>query len=240
MNRILIVILASQWAIKLIAGGVVLAQDEIDHVVDAEVLRSMHPDDAQASIDFLKGRGATTSAIADSIGRSLRRNLNVPKDDEGNHMANAAIHWLEVLGDQNQISNLLYVAQVATNVHAAAAARAYYRKISDKKQFIDIANGLLLRAGMNDLKSTVWICLEKEATGAHRAKVLEIANGKLQSGFVNLYYADGILARWQKGYAESVKRKTVLKDALGDPSTRAAFPAAHRVLLKRSNGVIER
>ena len=125
MKRILIVMLASQWAIKLVAGDVVLTQDEIDHVVDAEVLRSMHPDDAQASIDFLKGRGATTSEIADSIGRSLRRNLNVSKDDEGNHKANAAIHWLEVLGDQNQISNLLYVAQVATNVHAAAAARAY-------------------------------------------------------------------------------------------------------------------
>lgn len=240
MKRILIVMLASQLAIKLVAGDIILTQDEIDYVVDAEVLRSMHPNDAQASIDFLKRKGATISEIADSIGRILRRNLNVSKDDEGNHKVNAAIHWLEVLGDQNQISNLLYVAQVATNVHAATAVRAYYRKISDKEQFIDIANGLLLRADMDDLKSTIWSCLEKEATGAHRAKVLEIANSKLQSGFVNLYYADGILARWQKGYAKSVKRRRALKDALSDPSNKTTFPAAHRVLLKRSNGVIER
>ncbi len=212
---------------------------EIDQVVEEEVLLSLHPDDAQAAVDYLKGKGATNYLIADAVARSLRRNINSTKE-EGWFKANAGIHWLEKLGDQNQISNLLYAAQVSTNIHASAAVRAFHRRLEDKGQFISIADGLLSRPGMDQLKSAVWGVLEEEAAGVQRDKVLALANDKLRDGLVNFYYADRILSRWQDEYAEGEMRRSLIKIAVGDPSFKTAFPAAHEALIKKLNVEIKR
>ena len=129
-----------------------ITPQEIDRVVEEEILLSMHPDDAQDAVDYLKGQGATDYLIADAVARSLRKNINSTKEEEGWVKANAGIHWLEKLGDQNQISNLLYAAQVSTNIHASAAVRAFYRRLEDKGRFVSIADGLLSRPEMDQLK----------------------------------------------------------------------------------------
>ena len=82
--------------------------------------------------------------------------------------------------------------------------------------------------------------LEKEAEGVQRDKVLALANDKLRSGLVNFYYADRILSRWQDEYAEGEMRRSLLKKAVGDPSFKAAFPAAHDALVKKLNGEFKR
>ena len=217
-----------------------ITPQEIDQVVEEEVLLGLHPDDAQAAVDYLKEKGATNHSIADAVARSLRRNINSTKEDEGWFKANAGIYWLEKLGDQNQISNLLYAAQVSTNIHASAAVRAFYRRLEDKGQFVGIADGLLSRPGMDQLKSAVWRVLEEEAAGVQRDKVLALANEKLRSGLVNFYYADRILSRWQDGYAEGEMRRILIKDAVGNTSFKTAFPAAHEALVKTLNGEIKR
>lgn len=220
-------------SMSIVDGVAQIAQNEIDRVVDGEVLLSLHPDDAQASIDYLKEHGVSNRDIADAIARILRENYNAPRDEEGSVKSNSAIHWLEVLGDQNQITNLLFVAQVSTNVHASSAIRAYYRRTDNKREFVDAAENLLSRRGMDQLKSTVWGLLEKEADGTQKERVIAIANGKLRDGFIDFYYADIILSRWQDGYADGLLRKKMLKDALGNPSFKAAFPAAYNRLKTR-------
>ena len=235
MNKFFAMLSISLASAVSIAEEVVrITQSEIERVVDEEVLLSLHPDDARASIDYLREQGAGNRDIADAIVRILRENYNAPKDEEGSVKANSAIHWLEVLGDQNQMSNLLFVAQVSTNVHASSAIRAFYRRTANKREFVDAAENLLSRPRMDQLKSTVWDLLEKEAEGPQRARVVAIANSRLRSGFIDFYNADIILSRWQNGYADGILRKKLLKEALGDQALKSVFPAAYNRLKMRS------
>lgn len=234
MNKFATMFVIAAVSTMLIADGVdKISQAEIDRVVNEEVLLSLHPDDAQDSINYLKEHGASNRDIADAIARVLRENHNAPRDEEGSIKSNSAIHWLEVLGDQNQITNLLFVAQVSTNVHASLAIRAYYRRTDNKRGFVDAAENLLLRRDMDQLKSTVWCLLEKEAEGPQKERVLAIANGKLRGDFIDFYHADIILSRWQDGYVDGMLRKKILKDTLGNPSFKAAFPAAYNRMKTR-------
>ena len=235
--KILITLLSAAASMVLMADEALkISPQEICRVVDEEVLVSLHPDDAQAAVDYLKRKGATDYLIAEAVARSLRRDINSAKDEDGWFKSNSGIYWLEKLGDCNQVSNLLYAAQVSTNIHASAAVRAFYRRLEDKGRFIGVAKGLLARPGMDQLKSTIWGLLEKEAEGAMRDKVLALAKEKLQSGVVNFYYADRILLRWQAGYEEEELRRSLLKKAISDPSFKASFPAAHEVLVRKLNG----
>lgn len=233
MNRLILSVLIGLCSCVLLADAASVTAVEIDSVIDEEVLLSLHPDDAKASVDYLKSRGASDRDIAESVSRSLRRDCNCPKEDTGSFRSNAAIHWLETLGDQNQLSNLVYVAQIATNEYASAAVRAYYRKIEEKGRFIDVAESLLNRPDMDQLKSTVWDHLMIEAKGPRRVRVLAIASRHLRDGFVNLFYADAVLAEWQPGYAKGPLRAKILKAAIDDPASRRLFPTLHDLLLKR-------
>ena len=236
MNRLYLTMMMCAASFISFAEDAGIRQEEVYLIVVDEVLSSMHPHDAQASIDYLKSKGISDYVIAEALSRSLRRDMNSRREEAGSERANAAIHWLEVLGDQNQISNLLYVAQVSTNAHAATAVRAYYRKLGDKGRFIDCAGLLLGRSGMEQLKASVWDCLEAEAKEpGRREQVLAVANGQLRNGFINLFYADRILSKWQIGYAKSTMRKKLLISAAEDSVAQIAFPMAHDMLLKRLN-----
>ena len=212
---------------------------ELDRVIDEKVLLWEHHDDAQASIDALKTKGHTNYTIVESMSRCLRRDLNFTNEDIGGYKANMAIYWIGELGDQNQISNLLYVAQVSTNnVLAAAAIQSYHRRINDKGRFLDEALPLLERS--SKLKTAIWWCLEEDASGPMRERIVSAASEKLKAGFENLYYADRILSKWKIGYADSPERKRLIAAAAEDPVVEKEFPRVRKCLLERlDKGVVK-
>ena len=210
-----------------------LSKLELDRIIDERVLLYTHPDDAQGEIEALRKEGVTDYEIVESMAKCLRRDMNCPKEKVGCVRANAAIWWIGYYGDQNQISNLLYVAQnTARGTIASLAIDAYYGKIKDKDRFLKDVLPLLDRT--DDHRSAIWRCLMEEAKGPMRERIISIAVEKVNKGDVNVYYADLVLAKWKPGYADSAKRREVIRSLLDDPvHGKEITPGGRKRLLER-------
>ena len=232
MSRYVIFILICSVSCILHADKKKLSKSELDRIIDESILLYTHPDDAQGAIEALRKEGVTDYEIVESMAKCLRRDMNCPKEKAGCVRANAAIWWIGYYGDQNQISNLLYVAQnTAQGAEASLAISAYYGKIKDKERFLNDAIPLLERSYR--LKSAIWRCLMEEAKGPMRERIVAIASEKVNEGYDNLYYADLILEKWKPGYADSQERRKLIIKAVEDPNVKKIAPRGSKHLLDR-------
>ena len=233
MSRYVIFILICSVSCILHADKKKLSKTELDRLIDERILLYTHPDDAQGAIEALKKEGVTDYEIVESMAKCLRRDMNCPKEKVGCARADSAMWWIAELGDQNQMSNLLYVAQTATNLLSAESAiLAYYGGVKDKERFLKDALPLLDRT--DDHRSAIWRCLMEEAKGPMREKIISIAVEKVNKGDVNVYYADLVLAKWKPGYADSAKRREVIRSLLDDPvHGKEITPGGRKRLLER-------
>ena len=237
MSRYVIFILICSVSCILHADKKKLSKSELDRIIEERILLYTHPDDAQGAIEALKKKGVTDYEIVESMAKCLRRDMNCPKEEVGCARADSAMWWIAELGDQNQMSNLLYVAQTATNqLSAGSAILAYHGGVKDKERFLKDALPLLERSYR--LKSAIWWCLMEEAKGPMRERIVSIATEKVDKGDVNVYYADLVLAKWKPGYADSAKRREVIRSLLDDPvHGKEITPEGRKRLLERlSNG----
>ena len=232
MSRYVIFILICSVSCILYADKKKLSKSELDREVE-KVLMYMHDDDAQWAFDALREEGVAVYEIIESMAKCLKRDMNCPKEKVGCARANAAIWWIGCYGDQNQISNLLYVAKNTTRgTIASSAIRAYYGKIKDKERFLKDVLPLLDRT--DDHRSAIWRCLMEEAKGPMRERIVSIATEKVDKGDVNVYYADLVLAKWKPGYADSAKRREVIRSLLDDPvHGKEITPGGRKRLLER-------
>ncbi len=238
MSRYVIFILICSVSCILHADKKKLSKLELDRIIDERILLYEsgdveHGEDiAQGAIEALKKEGVTDYEIVESMAKCLRRDMNCPKEKAGCVRANAAIWWIGYYGDQNQISNLLYVAQNTTRgTIASLAIQAYYDKIKDKERFLNDAIPLLERSYR--LKSAIWRCLMEEAKGPMRERIVAIASEKVNEGYDNLYYADLILEKWKPGYADSQERRKLIIKAVEDPNVKKIAPRGSKHLLDR-------
>ena len=194
MSRYVIFILICSVSCILHADKKKLSKSELDRIIDERVLLYMHRDVARGAIEALRKEGVADYEIVESMAKCLRRDMNCPKEKVGCARADSAMWWIAELGDQNQMSNLLYVAQTATNqLSAGSAILAYHGGVKDKERFLNDAIPLLERSYR--LKSAIWWCLMEEAKGPMRERIVAIASEKANEGYDNLYYADLILEK---------------------------------------------
>lgn len=238
MSRYVIFILICSVSCILHADKKKLSKSELDRIIDERILLyesgdvEHGQDIAQGAIEALKKEGVTDYEIVESMAKCLRRDMNCPKEKAGCVRANAAIWWIGYYGDQNQISNLLYVAKNTTRgTIASLAIQAYYGKIKDKERFLNDAMPLLERS--YKLKSAIWRCLMEEAKGPMRERIVAIASEKVNEGYDNLYYADLILEKWKPGYADSQERRKLIIKAVEDPNVKKIAPRGSKHLLDR-------
>ena len=232
MSRYVIFILICSVSCILHADKKKPSKSELDRIIDERVLLYMHRDIAQEAIEALKKKGVTDYEIVESMAKCLRRDMNCPKEEAGCVRAHAAIWWIGYYGDQNQISNLLYVAQNTTRgTIASLAIDAYYGKIKDKERFLNDAIPLLERSYR--LKSAIWRCLMEEAKGPMRERIVAIASEKVNEGYDNLYYADLILEKWKPGYADSQERRKLIIKVVEDPNVKKIAPRGSKHLMDR-------
>lgn len=238
MSRYVIFILICSVSCILHADKKKLSKSELDRIIDERILLyesgdvEHGQDIAQGAIEALKKEGVTDYEIVESMAKCLRRDMNCPKEKAGCVRANAAIWWIGYYGDQNQISNLLYVAKNTTRgTIASLAIQAYYGKIKDKERFLNDAMPLLERSYR--LKSAIWRCLMEEAKGPMRERIVAIASEKVNEGYDNLYYADLILEKWKPGYADSQERRKLIIKAVEDPNVKKIAPRGSKHLLDR-------
>lgn len=238
MSRYVIFILICSVSCILHADKKKLSKSELDRIIDERILLyesgdvEHGVDNAQEAIEALKKEGVTDYEIVESMAKCLRRDMNCPKEKAGCVRATAAIWWIGYYGDQNQISNLLYVAKNTTRgTTASLAIRAYYGKIKDKERFLNDAIPLLERS--YKLKSAIWWCLMEEAKGPMRERIVAIASEKANEGYDNLYYADLILEKWKPGYADSQERRKLIIKAVEDPNVKKIAPRGSKHLMDR-------
>ena len=238
MSRYVIFILICSVSCILHADKKKLSKSELDRIIDESILLYEsgdveHGEDiAQGAIEALKKKGVTDYEIVESMAKCLRRDMNCPKEEAGCVRAHAAIWWIGYYGDQNQISNLLYVAQNTTRgTIASLAIDAYYGKIKDKERFLNDAIPLLERSYR--LKSAIWRCLMEEAKGPMRERIVAIASEKVNEGYDNLYYADLILEKWKPGYADSQERRKLIIKVVEDPNVKKIAPRGSKHLMDR-------
>lgn len=210
-----------------------MTQEEVDAVVDGRILRYAHHDMSEKAVRRLESKGATRQMLAESFAKVLRRDMNVGVEKVGCAKAHAAIYWLGEFGEGNQLTNLLFVAQNATNWHASSAIDVYYARCSDKAKFIDVAETLLNRPDWAGLHSTIWNLLEKESRGAMRSRVVALAEKRLQDSGTNLFYVDRILADCQPGYAKSLRRLEALRRFIREKRTDEQSVFLRRVFSDR-------
>lgn len=233
MIRLVILTLICSTSCFLYADKKQFSKSDLDRIIDERVLLYIHRDIAQGAIEALKKEGVTDYEIVESMAKCLRRDMNCPKEEVGCARADSAMWWIAELGDQNQMSNLLYVAQTATyHLSVGPAIRAYYGGVKDKERFLKDVLPLLDRT--DDHRSAIWRCLMEEAKGPMRERILSIATEKVDKGDVNVYYADLVLAKWKPGYADSAKRREVIRSLLDDPvHGKEITPEGRKRLLER-------
>ena len=239
MSRYVIFILICSVSCILHADKKKPSKSELDRLIDERVLlyesgdiEHGDGDIAQGAIEALRKEGVTDYEIVESMAKCLRRDMNCPKEKAGCVRANAAMWWIAELGNQNQMSNLLYVAQTATNqLSAGSAILAYYRGVKDKERFLKDALPLLERS--HRVKRSIWWCLMEEAKGTMRERIVAIASEKANEGYDNLYYADLILEKWKPGYADSQERRKLIIKAVEDPNVKKIAPRGSKHLMDR-------
>ena len=218
--EILLVVLACSMTMHAEA----IDQKKVDRVVDEEIALYYHHEDAASAIEALKKEGATQEMLVSSFAKILRRDLNSGLDEPANVRMNSAIYWFGEMASQDQLTNLVFVAETATNNHARTALFAYHRHCRDKARFVEICRSCLRQKKMEPLHWGIWNCLEQELNGPHRESVLKVAMENVSESDLRVLYADRLLVRTRPEYKKSFLRKAALKRILENKSFKKTWP----------------
>lgn len=195
----------------------VISQEDVDRIVDTEILMYEHDEDFQAAEKSLVDKGVTRAMLAQGYYSSMIKAMNAERGTSECEKFQAAAYGFRCAATDVQLTNLLHIAEVATNaLSVSEVVEVYHARAPLSSELINWCTNRVAKGQCPDLvKSTIWNCLEqsmamKEISVDAKNAVLGCSLASLYKDPQSVFRADKILSQYDPEYKTSQLRKRVL------------------------------
>lgn len=202
------------FSVGVFAEVAKITQAEVDLAVTNEILRCIHDDDAEMAENVIRSKGATDSMLAQAYSRVMHKNKNAPVASEAAAYFQSATYGFSKTANENQLTNLLNVAETSTiGTHAVSAILAFHARKPASRFFVTWGTNMLHAASTSPkVKTAIWECFTKEMqmqaqpSDARRC-IMDCARDSLDDDPSSAFYADRILEQNDPRYKQSESRR---------------------------------
>ena len=219
--------LVSMLVVVLVGGTFAekpqMTQAEADVIVEREMFKFIHHDDWMDAIKYWKERGITDEMFAESYAKIARRTMNAPEGTKEHRMCSWAVgDGLRHHANEQQLSNLIYIAECASNTLVRQTAiHAFYTRTTKTHQYLDFVERQLKRKDLNyGICSTLFVglsldydALPKGSTKL-RERIAMIALDQVLKKGTAMVAGDILLTRCYPNYVHSSFHKQAVEAIL--------------------------
>lgn len=208
----------------VLAGGFAVgvpSQQKVDEVVADEIVQFEHGEDAESAVRVLKAQGVTDEMLGSAYLKIVRKKMFAVRRSVDAANLNNAMWGLSQYGTENQLTNLLYVAENATDeITVTSAVFAYHAREGRSPRFLDWAQRILRQPNRSRrIKNDIWSCLSrdikaKECSEKCRSRILRMARESLETDLEGAFYPDRILAAYDAAYRTGTERRKIAEKVL--------------------------